>query len=322
MLTEKIIRLKPVFQDYLWGGVKIRNMLDKHTEGYERIAESWELSTHPDGESRISGGAFDGKTLSEYFDAVGWEESGEYGAKFHCLPVMVKFIDAKENLSIQVHPNDEYALCHEKDHGKNEIWYIVEADENAFVYLGFNRDTTKEEVEQRLKDRTIEEILNKVPVQKGEFYYVPAGTIHAIGAGCLICEIQQTSNLTYRMYDYDRTDKFGKPRELHIEKALEVLNYAKTNIGTLQSRDMMSMEKHIDGLMGRSQRCTMMEYDAEGELTLLLPVARLTFAFAIEGSGTAFTVGESKSIKTGDALMIHGNATRVSGKCKIIFVTI
>lgn len=316
-----MIKLKSVYQEYIWGGSKIHELLHKDTGTLPRVAESWEVSTHPAGKSIVENGAFRGKTLNEYFDQIGWGTAGRYAARNHQLPILIKYIDAKENLSIQVHPNDKYAKKHEGDNGKNEMWFVLAADEGAFIYLGFSRDVTKEEVRRRVADNTLEEVLNRVEVKPNEAFYIPAGTVHAIGAGCLICEVQQTSNVTYRIYDYGRTEN-GKPRELHVKKALDVLDYRRTEIADLKRRDTMSMERYIDGMFGRNGKCTLLKYEAEGDLTILLPVSHLTFALVIDGSGKLYAGDSEEAFERGDTWMIHGRATRVSGKCKVLFVAI
>ena len=317
-----MIKLKSVYQEYIWGGSKIHELLHKDTGTLPRVAESWEVSTHPAGKSIVENGAFRGKTLNEYFDQIGWGTAGRYAARNHQLPILIKYIDAKENLSIQVHPNDKYARKHEGDNGKNEMWFVLAADEGAFIYLGFSRDVTKEEIKRRIADNTLEEVLNRVEVKPNEAFYIPAGTVHAIGAGCLICEVQQTSNVTYRIYDYGRTDENGKPRELHVKKALVVLDYRRTEIADLKRRDTMSMERYIDGMFGRNGKCTLLKYEAEGDLTILLPVSHLTFALVIDGSGKLYAGDSEGAFERGDTWMIHGRATRVSGKCKVLFVAI
>lgn len=316
-----MIKLKSVYQEYIWGGSKIHELLHKDTGTLPRVAESWEVSTHPAGKSIVENGAFRGKTLNEYFDQIGWGTAGRYAARNHQLPILIKYIDAKENLSIQVHPNDKYARKHEGDNGKNEMWFVLAADEGAFIYLGFSRDVTKEEIKRRIADNTLEEVLNRVEVKPNEAFYIPAGTVHAIGAGCLICEVQQTSNVTYRIYDYGRTEN-GKPRELHVKKALDVLDYRRTEIADLKRRDTMSMERYIDGMFGRNGKCTLLKYEAEGDLTILLPVSHLTFALVIDGSGKLYAGDSEEAFERGDTWMIHGRATRVSGKCKVLFVAI
>ena len=317
-----MIKLKSVYQEYIWGGSKIHELLHKDTGTLPRVAESWEVSTHPAGKSIVENGAFRGKTLNEYFEQIGWGTAGRYAARNHQLPILIKYIDAKENLSIQVHPNDKYARKHEGDNGKNEMWFVLAADEGAFIYLGFSRDVTKEEIKRRIADNTLEEVLNRVEVKPNEAFYIPAGTVHAIGAGCLICEVQQTSNVTYRIYDYGRTDENGNPRELHVKKALDVLDYRRTEIADLKRRDTMSMERYIDGMFGRNGKCTLLKYEAEGDLTILLPVSHLTFALVIDGSGKLYAGDSEEAFERGDTWMIHGRATRVSGKCKVLFVAI
>ncbi len=317
-----MIKLKSVYQEYIWGGTKIRDLLQKDTGALPRVAESWEVSTHPAGRSIVDSGEFRGKTLNEYFDKTGWDKAGRYAARNRQLPILIKYIDAKENLSIQVHPGDKYAKKHENDNGKNEMWFVLSADEGAFIYLGFKRDVTKEEVKRRIADNTLEEVLNRVEVKANEAYYIPAGTVHAIGAGCLICEVQQTSNVTYRIYDYGRVDENGRGRELHIKKALDVLNYHRTQIADLKRRDTMSMEQYIGGMFGRNGKCTLLKYEAEGDLTILLPVSHLTFALVLDGSGMLYGAESEEKFQKGETWMMRGRATRVSGKCKILFVAI
>ena len=215
----RIEKLFPVCKDYLWGGNKLKEYYGKQTD-LTPCAESWELSFHQDGQTLIA----DGTRLSDKVTAI---ELGTNVAEFSFFPVLIKFIDAAQNLSVQVHPSDEYALKNENSLGKTEMWYIVEAEEGAGLYLGFNQDVTKEEYEKAVQENRLTDYLNFYKVQAGESYFIPSGTIHAIAKGCLICEIQQNSNVTYRVYDYGRRDKNGKERELHIDKALKVTNLSK-----------------------------------------------------------------------------------------------
>lgn len=226
MNIEPIIKLEPAFKDYLWGGTKLRDIYHKNCD-FDIIAESWELSAHPDGTCIVASGRLKGLPFTEYLKKVG---NSVLGTKYDInkeFPLLIKFIDAKQNLSVQVHPNDEYALKNENGYGKTEMWYVIDAEQGAGLYVGFNCDVSKEEVAQRIADNTIMEVLDFHPTKPGDVFFIPAGTVHAIGAGNLICEIQQSSNSTYRLYDYDRRDKYGNPRELHLAKALDVLNYKK-----------------------------------------------------------------------------------------------
>ena len=223
-----MLKLQPILKEYLWGGRKLAALFGR--QGGEKIAESWEVSVHADGESLCENG-----TLAEYLEKNPCAVD-QAGSSF---PVLIKYIDAKQNLSVQVHPNDDYAQTHEGDNGKTEMWYIVQADDGAGIFCGFKRDTSKEEFLQKVKDGTVEELLNFIPVKAGDCYLIEAGTVHAIGAGCVICEVQQSSNVTYRVYDYNRRDVNGNLRPLHIEKAVEVINFRAfedgTGRGSLQS---------------------------------------------------------------------------------------
>lgn len=221
-----IMKLEPAFKDNLWGGTKLRTVFGKKCD-YDVIGESWELSAHPDGQSVIASGIFSGMYFGEFIEKYGHDVVGWKSSSLDRFPVLIKFIDAKKDLSIQIHPDDDYALEIENEFGKNEMWYVVDCEPGAFLYCGLKKDSSKEEIRERIENNTITDILNKIEVHKGDCVMVKAGTIHAIGAGILICEIQQNSNCTYRMYDYDRKDKFGNKRELHIDKAIDVVDVKK-----------------------------------------------------------------------------------------------
>lgn len=215
--------LEPAYKDYLWGGTRLKTEYGKETD-LEIVAESWECSVHPDGPSRIASGHWKGRTLAEFLEACP-EAMGTHGKKYKTLPILVKLIDAKEDLSVQVHPDDVYALAHEGQLGKTELWYILKADPGATLIYGFAHDVTPELVRKAVREGTILDHLQRVPVHEGDVFLIEPGTVHAIGGGVLLAEIQENSNVTYRVYDYDRLGKDGKPRELHLEKALEVMNF-------------------------------------------------------------------------------------------------
>ena len=215
-INMKPIKLAPAFKDYLWGGTKLKTEFDKKSD-LQKVAESWELSTHKDGQSIVANGEFKGLTLSEYIEKNGRECIGKNAMAFEFFPILIKFIDAADNLSVQVHPSDEYALSNEGEYGKTEMWYVLDCEKDAFLYYGLNREITKEEFAERIKENMLLEVLNKVKVNKGDVFFINSGTIHAIGKGIVICEIQQNSNTTYRVYDYDRRDKNGNTRELHVK---------------------------------------------------------------------------------------------------------
>lgn len=212
----------PATKDYLWGGSRLN---DDFNMGFdvEPFAEAWVCSTHPDGECYVPDYNC---TLSELLkgnrDWLGSHAASITGGE---LPILIKLIDANKDLSVQVHPDDEYANIHENGSlGKNEMWYVLDAKPGAKLVYGFSHDVTKEQVKTSVEDGSIEKYLNYVEVHKNDLFYIESGTVHAIGAGCLIAEIQESSNLTYRLYDYKRVDKYGKTRPLHIDKALDVAN--------------------------------------------------------------------------------------------------
>lgn len=213
--------LKAPLKDYLWGGNRLKNEYGKESD-LDIVAESWELSCHEAGLSVIDSGAHKGETLAAFLAGAGKAVLGSKAQDRDYFPLLIKFIDAKGDLSVQVHPDDEYALREEGEQGKTEMWYVVDAEPDASLIYGFQQKISKEEFEQRIADNTLLEVCNKVPVHKGDVFFIKAGTLHAIGSGILIYEVQQNSNLTYRVYDYGRVGKDGKPRQLHIDKALAV----------------------------------------------------------------------------------------------------
>ena len=213
----KITRTIPAFKDYIWGGTKLKSEFHKATD-LERVAESWELAAHKDGTSGFEGEDF---SLADLF-AEHREFVGTNADPFERFPMIIKLIDAKSNLSVQVHPSDEYALKNEQSYGKTEMWYVVEAEPGAGLYIGFDRDVSEEEFRTLIAENRLQEVLHFIPVKKGEWFFIEAGTVHAIGKGVVIAEVQQNSNLTYRLYDYGRVGADGKPRELHIEKGVKV----------------------------------------------------------------------------------------------------
>lgn len=214
------LELKPPVKDYIWGGTKLRDEFGRESDS-ERLAESWELSCHKDGMSVISGGEYDGKTLAEYLE-MHRSALGTDCADFEYFPVLIKLIDAKNDLSVQVHPDNEYALEHEGEYGKTEMWYVVDCEPDAELIYGFRESISREEFRRAIEENTLLDKVNRVKVRKGDVFFIKSGTLHAIGKGLLIAEIQQNSNTTYRVYDYGRLGADGKPRELHIEKAIEV----------------------------------------------------------------------------------------------------
>lgn len=221
-MKNKPFLLKPAPKDYMWGGNRLN---DDYNYGIdiEPFAEAWICSMHPDGQSRLVSGKLLGDVIRNNPEYLGNHVLQITEGRVE-LPILIKLIDAKNNISIQVHPDDEYAKRLENSWGKTEIWYVLSAEKGSEVIYGFNQDVTPEQVIEHIESGKVLSLLNHVPAHKGDLFHIDSGTVHAIGAGCLVAEIQQNSNITYRLYDYDRVDKTGKKRHLNIEKALEVAN--------------------------------------------------------------------------------------------------
>ncbi len=311
-----ILKLKPSCKDYLWGGHRLAEEYGIDYDG-EILAEAWELSCHPAGPSYIVNGAYQGKTLEEFIEAEGKDVLGTNCRRFRDFPILIKFIDAKQNLSIQVHPNNRYALKNEGQYGKTEMWYVMDAGPEAFLYYGFKQEISKEEFAKRIEEDTLLEVLNAVPVQKGDVLFIESGTIHAIGKDILIAEIQQNSNVTYRVYDYGRVGKDGKKRDLHIEKALAVTNRVpivkdKSSYPHVADCDYFTVDKlNLDGTFMKKM---------EGN------VSEASFAsiLILDGEGRITNQGETLSFKKGESFFLtagSGDYT-VEGRCDALVTTI
>lgn len=295
-----IFKLYPAHKDYLWGGTRLKEEFFKPYTGI--VAETWELSVHPDGPSIItgSGTSYDGKPLAEYLAAEP-QALGQAGE----LPILIKLIDAAKDLSIQVHPDNEYALEHEHQFGKTECWYVLDAAPDAFLYYGVNRPLSRAELRQAIEDNTLLDVLRRVPVQKGDFFFIPAGTIHAIGAGLLIAEIQQSSNVTYRVYDFNRKDANGKTRELHVEQAIAVadLNPAKEDFdfgGHLCQCPYFTVDKII---VRNPLHYNPQNYQGRASFHSLL---------ILDGVGTLTDGSASYSLQKGDSFFVSADHTAYS----------
>ena len=225
--------MKPAAKDYLWGGSRLNDDFSKNID-MQPLAETWECSTHPDGPSVIASGEFEGMELAELLrrfpEFIGEHPRSNPYLEAGELPILIKFIDAKKDLSVQVHPDDEYARNKEGElFGKTEMWYVLDAAKDAKLVYGFYHDMDKKKLRHSIENGTVEKYLQKVPVHRDDVFFIEAGTVHAIGAGALIAEIQENSNLTYRLYDYNRRDKQGKLRELHVDKALDVVDLRRSS---------------------------------------------------------------------------------------------
>lgn len=299
----ELVKLKPGVKDYIWGGTYFK-AFNKGTN-LDRVSECWELSVRDNDSSIIASGKDEGKRL---VDVLTKEDIGPVMDRFPYFPLLIKLIDAKENLSVQVHPSDDYALKYEQSFGKSEMWHIISADENSGLYVGLNKDYSKEEIEKALKEGTILECLNFYKVKPGDTFVINPGTIHAIGAGVRLIEIQQNSNLTYRLYDYNRVDKDGNPRELHIKKALDVIDYHQFKV-----------VKTGDELLADNKYFTVKEANFDKKLEINAnEKAFISFTF-LEGEGLVNDIPYSKY----DSFFLpFGKKCLIKGKGKVVISTV
>ena len=299
----ELVKLKPGVKDYIWGGTYFKKF-NKGTS-LDRVSECWELSVRDNDSSVIASGKDEGKRL---VDVLTKEDIGPVMDRFPYFPLLIKLIDAKENLSVQVHPSDDYALKYEQSFGKSEMWHIISADEGSGLYVGLNKDYSREEIEKALKEGTIIECLNFFKVKPGDTFVINPGTIHAIGAGVRLIEIQQNSNLTYRLYDYNRVDKDGHPRELHIKKALDVIDYKQYKV-----------VKSDNELLADNKYFTVKEVNFDKELEVNANErAFISFTF-LEGEGKVDDIPYSKY----DTFFLpHGKKCLIKGKGKVVISTV
>ncbi len=295
----KPFRLEPVFRDYLWGGQKLKTKYHKHTD-LPVVAESWELSAYPDGTCTIVTGVMKGmlfSQVSEISEIVGTKQTGAF-------PLLIKLIDAKQDLSIQVHPNDDYARAKGLNNGKTEIWIVLEAESEAVLYCGFKKEISSDEFRYRIDEGTLTGALRKISVKSGDVVFIPAGVVHAIGAGVVIAEIQQSSDATYRVYDYQRRDSSGNLRQLHIEDALNVATRKPTNPSPPGARLLID-EEHI-----KAERLVECHYFTVDRIAFqhqyFLKQSRETFIslVVIEGELALYFQEDEFRLLTGDSLFI------------------
>ncbi len=311
-----ILKLKPSCKNYLWGGCRLKKAFGKEYEG-DMLAETWELSCHPDGPSYIINGENAGKTLQQYIDQAGKKVLGTHCRRFHDFPILIKLIDAKDALSIQVHPDNQYALQNEGQYGKTEMWYVLDAGKDSFLYYGLKWEISKEEFAKRIREETLLDVLNKVPVRKGDVLFIAPGTIHAIGKDILIAEIQQNSNVTYRVYDYGRVGKDGKKRELHVEKALDVTNRAPaagngSSYPHVADCDYFTVDKlNLDGKVMKKLEGTVSD---ESFASILI----------LDGEGVISNDEEILYFRKGDSFFLPAGSGiyRIEGFCDALFTTI
>lgn len=319
MQMQPLILIPPI-KDYIWGGTKLRDEFGKECK-LERLAESWELSCHKDGGSVIANGEYAGKTLAEYIEERP-ETLGTNCGRFEFFPVLIKLIDACDNLSVQVHPDNEYAQRVEGEYGKTEMWYIVDCDEGASLIYGFKEEISKEDFREAIETNTLLDKVNSVPVKKGDVFFINSGTLHAIGRGILIAEIQQNSNTTYRVYDYGRVGTDGKPRELHIEKALDVTNLTPAEPYKLP--DPQKLEGRTVRQLADCEYFTVSREEVETETLLCADEASFNHVLVLEGDAALVSDFGEVKLKKGSSVFVPAGtgAYTIKGKCSIIITEI
>ncbi len=313
--------LKAPLKDYIWGGTKLRDEFGFMSE-LERVAEAWVVSCHEDGKCEVLNGEMAGKTLSEVLNIWGKTALGDICEGFDSFPILVKLIDARDRLSVQVHPSDDYARRVEGDNGKTEMWYVVDCDEGAKLVYGFNRAITKDEFSRRIKDNTLDEVLNYVNVHKGDIFFIKSGTVHAIGKGILIAEIQENSNVTYRVSDYGRLGADGKPRALHIDKAVEVASLEPSSV---PYGDVGSTELSKDGKLSIRELASCEYFTAKAirldDAEITVPAGKgFASLVVLNGEVTLDCCGEGYSLKKGESVFIPaGLDFKVGGSCELLY---
>lgn len=308
--------LKPIFKDYIWGGKRLKEDFNKETP-YDITAESWEVSTNDNGKSIVKNGDFQGLDLAEVFEKI--ENRNEiFGTKtqeMEKFPLLIKFIDASSNLSVQVHPDDKYAFEKENGNkGKTEMWYIMDCKEGAQIICGMKEDVTQEQLSNILKSDKVADYLNFVTVNKGDCIYIPSGTIHAILGDTLICEVQQNSDLTYRVYDWGRVGKNGKPRQLHVEKAIDVVSLG----GKPQIENTNNIKEKGNIISSKYFKTDKIVVDVEFKDN---SNAETFYAFnVVEGEGRIFENGKEYKLKLGDSFIIPATLGEytIKGKLKLL----
>ena len=314
------LQFEPILKDRIWGGTKLKTYLNKPIAS-EITGESWEISTVENDVSTIANGVFKGKSLNELINdfpeqVLGTKVFEQFGKQF---PLLFKYLDAREDLSIQVHPNDELAARRHNSFGKTEMWYVMQADDEARLIVGFKEKSSSEEYIKHLENKTLLSILDTKKVKKGDVFFLETGTVHAIGAGTVIAEIQQTSDITYRLYDFDRVDANGNTRELHVDLALEAINYDKVEA----QKEYLKIENTSNEVVDCSYFTTNF-IPLNGNLNVNKNQNSFTVYMCVDGDFELILNEEKYSYKKGDTVLIPASLTdfQLSGKGSLLEIYI
>ncbi len=318
---NKPIKLIPVFKEIVWGGNRLKSDYGFKSD-LNNIAEAWMLCARNDGDNIIDNGAHKGESFTEYIKnnkAV----LGTKGEKYEEFPLLIKFIDAKADLSVQVHPNDEYARLHENSYGKTEAWYILDCDDGAELIYGFNKELTSDEFRKSIEDNTFLNYVNKVKVKKGDVFFINAGTLHAIGSGILLAEVQQNCNTTYRVYDYNRLVD-GKPRELHVEKAIDVTDTVPPTRGGEPDTAPVTKGDATEQALCQCEFFKMDTVDINGEYNLSVTSESFVSLLVLNGNGSVEFNGEEIALSAGDSVFLPAanSVAQIKGNIKILISTL
>ena len=312
------LRLSPVLKDYLWGGSRLIREYGFASPN-DTAAEAWVLCARSDGENRVIGGEFDGLGLSDVLAGWGSAALGSRAEGKAEFPLLIKLIDAAQDLSVQVHPDDAYARAAEGDSGKTEMWYVLDCEEGAQLLYGLSRDVSREDLERAVRNDTVTRLCNTVPVHRGDVFYIPSGTIHAIGRGILIAEVQQNSNATYRVSDYGRLGADGKPRELHIEKSLDVIERTAASVPNQTAR---ATEQQGDARIGTLAECeffTAKHLALNGTCTVCETDTFVSLVVLRGELTVAWQTGEF-TVRKGDSVFIPASiAVSLSGEAELLY---
>lgn len=303
MKTNYPLKFQPIYKEKLWGGQKIKSMLGKDFGSLPNCGESWELSGVAGDVSVVANGPLAGTDLDQLLAGAGEALMGKrvYAASPNEFPLLIKFLDANDDLSIQVHPNDEQAKAMHGCLGKTEMWYILQADANAKLIAGFNKNTSREEYQERLANKRLKEILNEEQVAAGDVFFIPAGRVHTIGKGILLAEIQQTSDVTYRIYDFDRVDANGQKRALHTAQALEVIDFKKhEHYKSSYSNQQNQVNQLVSDVYFETNKLQL----TQALTRELQELDSFVIYICIEGSGSITAGGTSVAIKQGETVLV------------------
>lgn len=314
------LQFQPILKERIWGGEKLKTILNKSITS-NITGESWELSAVDGDVSVVANGELKGKSLMDLInhmpdEILGTKVYKRFGKQF---PLLFKYLDAREDLSIQVHPNDKLAKERHNSFGKTEMWYVMQADEDARIIVGFKEDSSKEEYLKHLNDKTLVSILDDVKAKSGDVFFLETGTVHAIGAGLVVAEIQQTSDITYRLYDFDRKDAQGNTRELHVDLALDAINYNKVN-----TQKKYETKANVSNVVVDCPYFTTNFIPLENKVEVLKSGETFTVFMCIEGSFEIEYDGFKQSYRKGDTVLVPAEikAFDLNGNASILEIYI